>query len=375
MKRVLYAVAEYIKQTDKLLWLCCIAASAVSVTMIYSVCFNGFVSSFRLFYIQFAAVLIGIAVAVVLSKIDYHSIAACYKIFTPATLLLVLLTFTPLGIQREGTDDKAWLSLGIVDLQPSELLKIAFVFTFAMHLSKVKDNINDIRNVIMLCLHGAVPSILIVLQGDYGSAIIFVCIFVFMLFAAGISWKYVAVGFGCAAVLLPLFYFFVLEQHHRDRILLAFNPELDAQGGGFQQVQGKTALGSGMLLGRGIFNDNLMEVPEMYNDFIFSYIGQTLGFVGCVAVAAVLLCLCIKILMTARAANDDLGKYICVGIFTIFLIQSVINIGMVLCVMPVIGITLPLISSGGTSVVTMYAAIGIVLSVYMNGTKKTAFDY
>lgn len=376
MKRAFSAVCDYFKSTDKLLWLYCMLLSCTGIVLLYSICSNGFVASYKIFYVQIAATLLGVAAAVIISKIDYHTIAALWKIFVPLSILLVLLTFTPLGIMRAGSDDRAWLNLGIIDFQPSEVLKLAFVFTLAMHISRLGENINKIKNLLLVCAHGAVPVLLIMAQGDFGTAIIFVGVFVFMLFAGGLSWKYIAAGFGSIAALMTVFYMFFLPEYHKTRIRIAFNPELDAMGVGFQQVQGKIGLGSGGILGKGLFNHNLMDtIPEVYNDFIFSYVGQTLGLVGCVSVALLLVLLCVKILLTGKSSNDMLGSLICVGIFTMFVVQAVINIGMVLCVMPVIGVTLPFVSYGGTSVVTMYVSIGIVMSVYMNGTKKTKFAY
>lgn len=376
MKRAFAAVLDYVRGTDKFLWLICALLSGTGITLLYSICHNGLVPSYKIFYVQIAATVLGIALACVISKIDYHTIAALWKIFVPISIILVLLTFTPLGVVREGSDDRAWIDLGITYFQPSEVLKIAFVFTLAMHISRLGKDINRIRNLILVCVHGAIPVMLIMIQGDYGSALIFLGIFVFMLFAGGLSWKYIAAGFGTLAVLGTVFYAFFLPEYHKNRIRIAFNPELDAMNMGFQQVQGKIGLGSGGILGKGLFTNDIMDtIPEVYNDFIFSYVGQTLGLVGCVAVTFLLVLLCVKILMTGKASNDSLGMLICVGIFSMFIIQSVINIGMVLCVMPVIGVTLPFVSYGGTSVVTMYVSIGIVMSVYMNGIRKTDFNY
>ncbi|MDF2568278.1 MAG: Bacterial cell division rane protein [Oscillospiraceae bacterium] len=375
MKRLFGTIAGYIKNTDKFMWLYCIILSCTSVLLLYSIYYNGFVESYKIVVIQAVAGVMGITVAIIISKMDYRVLAALWKIHAPIALILVLITFTPLGVQHGGADDKAWLDLGIISLQPSEILKLSFVFTFAFHLSKVKEHINDIKTFLLLCAHGAIPSMLIVLQGDFGSALVFVCIFIMMMFYAGVSWKYIATGVLSAAVATPLVYFFLFQELHRERVRILFNPERDPTGMGFQQMQGRIALGSGQLYGRGLFGRNLINsIPEVYNDFIFSYIGQTMGFVGCVAVALVMMLLCIKILMTARASKDAMGSYICVGICAIFLFQSVVNIGMVLSVLPVIGITLPFLSYGGTSVFTMYVSAGIVLSVYMNNVRRTMFD-
>ena len=375
MKKFFRAIWEYLKSIDKLLMLFCLIASSISLVMLYSIIHNGFLSNKKLLIIQAVAIALGIAAAIIVSLFDYHTLAKLWKIYTPAALFLVLLTFTPLGITRAGSDDKAWLSLfGITTLQPSELLKIAFVFTFALHLQSVREDINHPRNILLLCLHGAAPTLLIMAQGDFGSALVFLFIFIVMLFTAGISWKYVLGGIAAAAVAAPIVWNFVLPDYLQKRILIAFHPELDPMGTGYHQIRGRIALGSGQIFGRGLFSDNLFVPPEVYNDFIFSYIGQTLGFVGCVGVTLLLSLLCVKMLLVARMSRDPLGCYLCAGVFAIFIFQTVVNIGMVLCLLPVIGVTLPLISSGGTSVVTFYLAIGIVLSVYRKNKKKTMFE-
>ena len=226
----------------------------------------------------------------------------------------------------------------------------------------------------LLCLHGALPTGLIMLQGDFGSALVFLFIFIVMIFTAGLSWKYILSGIAAAAAAAPLIWFFILPDYLQNRIKIAFHPELDPQGIGYHQMRGRLALGSGQIFGKGLFSDNLIWPPEVYNDFIFSYIGQTLGFIGCIAVALLLCVLCVKILLVSRMSRDPLGCYLCAGIFAIFIFQTVVNIGMVLCLLPVIGVTLPFISAGGTSVVTSYLAIGIVLSVYRQNKKKYMFE-
>ena len=373
MRRVFQAIGGYIRTTDKFLWGYCLFASSLSLLLLFSIYYNGFIDRPRLVLVQVLATALGVAVAVVISLVDYHSIASLWKIHMPAAIVLTLLTFTPLGVQREGTDDRAWLNLGITTLQPSELLKLSFIFTFALHLSRVKDHINDVKTFLLLCLHGAIPIGLIVLQGDYGSALVFVFIFVLMMFVAGLSWKLIAIGLAGSGVVAVLSWFFLLEEHHRNRFKIMFNPELDPMGAGFQQMQGRIALGSGQLFGRGLFSHNLLNIPEVYNDFIFAYIGQTLGFVGCIAVCVLLGLICFKVLMVARMSRDELGCYICVGVFATIFFQALVNIGMVLSVMPVIGITLPFLSSGGTSVVMMYISVGMVLSVYMRNVRRVTY--
>ncbi|WMJ23608.1 FtsW/RodA/SpoVE family cell cycle protein [Paludicola sp. MB14-C6] len=351
----------------------CLCASSISCISMYSFYKTGIIG-LKPFATQVIAVVLGAIAACVISSIDYVILAKLWKIYTPFALFLVLLTFTPLGITPADTDDKAWLNLGVTTLQPSELLKLAFIFTFSLHLVKVGENINKPKDFLKLCIHGAIPTLLIVKQGDLGSALVFFAIFVAMMFAGGLSLKFIAVGITGGVVAAPLIWNFLLPAHLQKRFLVALHPETDILDKGMQQYKGRIALGSGGLDGRGLFFDNLFNVPKAHNDFIFSYIGQTLGFVGCIITLLIIVALCVKILLTARMAKDNLGMYICIGVFAIYLFQSIVNIGMVLCVLPVIGITLPLFSSGGTSVLVSYMAIGMVMSVYRVNKKEMMFD-
>lgn len=323
--------------------------------------------------IQCVSVVIGVIAACIISKIDYHAMANLWKIHMPIALFLVVLTFF-IGFQPEGTDDKAWLDFGVTTMQPSELLKLSFIFTFALHLNKVGPDVNKLKPFLILCVHGALPVGLIMLQGDYGTALVFLAIFTFMMFSAGLSAKLITVGLLGALAAAPLIWYFVLPDYLQNRFMIAINPELDRLNTGLQQYRGQVAMGAGQLSGRGLFYENLYEVPKAYNDFIFSYIGQTMGFVGGIITLLIIMFLCVKILLVAKSSKDKLGVYICVGVFAIFMFQSIINIGMVLCLVPVIGITLPFFSQGGTSMVVSYMAIGMVMSVYRINRKEFMFS-
>ena len=161
-----------------------------------------------------------------------------------------------------------------------------------------------------------------------------------------------------------------MDEDKRMRIITLFNPDLDPAGSGYQQRLGRIALGSGKLWGKGVFSGNHQYVPEMYNDFIFSFIGEALGLIGCLLVLGVLTALCLRILQVSHRAKDRLGRYICVGVFMMIASQTVMNVGMCLSVLPVIGVTLPLFSGGGTSVVATYLGIGLAMSVSMHNSRR-----
>ena len=365
---------QYIKETDRLLLAVCIALSCLSVALIGGLVHAGALGTDRPLKMQLAASLVGLAAAIVISKIDYHTMAELWKLHQPVAYGLVLLTFTSLGVQvSEYIDDRNWLDIpGLPQFQPSELLKISFILTFAYHLSKVKDELNDWKTLILVCLHGITPVLLIHLQGDDGTAVIMLVIVAGMMFAAGLSWKYILPLFAAVPPVLAVLWIFLLDKDKKGRILALVSPDslsaADRSKYLWQQMKGEIAIGNGGVWGNGIFSENgqFQFVPEVHNDFIFSYIGESLGFIGCIGVLILLLLLCISMIRNAKNASDDLGRYICVGVFSMFAAQIAINIGMNLSMFPVIGITLPFLSAGGTSVATLYLSIGVVLSVHVN---------
>lgn len=381
MKRIFSAVWDYIKRLDKFMLLICIVLSAAGIFLLYTLNLNEispYVSD-RQWKTQLYASCLGIFATLVISAIDYRFIAKMWWLYTPVALVLVMLLFTPLGVGVDGADDIGWLNLGFIQFQPSELLKAAFIMTFSYHLSKVGDRLNDIPNMILLAAHGLAPVVLIMLQGDDGSALVFLFMFAAMLFSAGLSWKYML----AAGVAIPVAGYvawnYIMQPHQLKRFQVLFDEEMQQSeilGIYYQQWLGKKALGSGQLTGLGIFgSDKYTYVSEIDTDFIFAYIGMTLGFVGCITAIILLAVLCLKTISVATVSKDSLGRYICVGVFAMYLFHSVINIGMVLAVFPVIGIPLPFLSAGGTSVLSMYLAAGLVMSVYSHRKKKTYMFY
>lgn len=375
MKKVLGAVKNYLRTTDILLLLCCISCSTISVLLLAGL-YNDEMVYAGVVKTQLVATLLGLLFAVVLSKIDYRFIAKMWKLHVPLALLLVGLTFF-IGKGVDGVDDKAWLNLFGLNLQPAEFMKISFIMSFAYHLSLVYENLNALKNLIPLCVHGGIPVLLVHLQGDDGTAVIFAFIFAIMLFAAGLSWKYLAAAAGLLVAAIPVLWFYVMDDDKRMRFLAIFDPENpELKDIVYQQYHGLVSIGSGGVWGKGFFADNHRNsVPKSHNDFIFSFAGEAIGLIGCIALVALLATVCFRMLHTSRRSVDVLGGYICIGVFSMIASQSVINIGMNLSVLPVIGVTLPFMSAGGSSVLSVYLGIGLALSVYMYNTKGLFSDH
>lgn len=379
VKRALHVAFEYIKHLDKILILLCLAASSFGILLLYSMYANDFAGVSAAYYqTQISALAIGIVAMLVVAAIDYRFISKIWFIYAPAALILVFLLFTPLGLTANGADDIGWLNLGFITIQPSELLKVTFIMTFSTHLFKVEKNMNRLPHFVLLCLHGLFPALLISYQGDDGTAIVFLFMFVVMMVVAGLALRYIIAG--CIAVPVGIYFVwnYIMQPHHKSRILVLFDPamqESEINGIWFQQYWGRIAMGSGKMTGVGLFGGDYVYTSFIYNDFIFAYIGNALGFVGCICTIALLLLICMKVYMNSVQTKNKMGQLVCVGVFAMILIHCVLNIGMVLAVMPVIGIPLPFISAGGTSTVALYISMGLVLSVYGHREKKYHMFY
>ncbi|MGN0453518.1 MAG: FtsW/RodA/SpoVE family cell cycle protein [Ruminococcus sp.] len=368
MKKVLSLIGDYIKNTDKLLWLFTFCATTYGILLLSSVERAGgsFVKT------QLLAALIGYTVAIILSMVDYEYIGRYWYLLAITSVLLFAAVFL-FGITVEGTDDTAWLRLpGGLTFQPSELIKIFFIVTFAKHLDFLKKTgrLTTLLGVLGLLCHAGFPIIIIHLQGDDGSALIFAFVMLIMMFTAGVQARYFIILLCAVSIGIPLLWNVVMNEEHRHRILALADIDGNALTDyGYQQYQGKVSIASGELTGYGIGNGyrtGIGYVPEQENDFIFSVAGEELGFIGCLTLLFILLAIVVIIFINATKARDELGSYLCYGMFGLIASQTIINIGMVLGLLPVIGITLPFFSAGGTSAMCLYFGIGLVQSVHMH---------
>ncbi len=380
MKKIREFIKKYFAAVDKWLLFFCISISVIGILCQYSLVNSNQAPTLnigeRVALVQVLAFILGITAAIILSNFDYHFMAKLWKLYMPVSVFLVILTFF-IGMQVDETvDDKAWLRLPFgLTFQPSELLKICFILSFAYHLSKVYGQVNRPTNLLLLCLHGAFPVVLIHFQGDDGTALIFGFIFLTMLFAAGLSWKYIIAALPVIAAAIPIAWQYLLTDDQRTRFLAVYFEEYaDPLGTDYQQRLSRISIGLGQLQGEGLFQEDYWYVPKMHNDFVFSFIGQALGFVGAMLVVAFLCGICFRCILDAKNALDPLGAYICYGVFAMFFFQCLINIGMCISVLPVIGITLPLLSAGGTSIAITYLGIGLVLSVHVHRRRNIFYE-
>lgn len=321
--------------------------------------------------IQIAATVLGAVLCVVIAFYDYEFLSAKWLYIIGIDIFLLLLVLV-LGIGAEEVGSKSWIRVGPISVQPSEFVKIGFILSFAYQLSLYKERINELKIAGLCLLHIAVITGLVMLQPDFGTTMVFVAVFLIMIFTAGISWKYIVSAAGAVAVSLPVMWFFIFKDYQKNRIITFFHPELDTQFSGYHVMQSKTAVGSGKLLGQGLFKGLLTQnefLPAKHTDFIFSVACEELGFVGAGIIILLIAFIVFRCFYIALKAKDDLGSYIAIGVASMILVQSLENIGMTLGLTPVTGITLPFLSYGGSSMLTNYIAIGLVLNVKIRSKK------
>lgn len=320
---------------------------------------------------QVAMTFVGLCAVAVIVNIDYRIFVERYWVFLflASTLLLaVTLVIGDTGANGTESANKSWLTIIKIgsrsfQIQPSEFVKIAFIVSFAKHLSLVRGRINNINALIPLAVHAGAIVGLILLSGDLGVAIVYVGIIAIMLIFAGLSFWYFAAAAGAVALLIPFLWQY-LSTYQQDRILYGFHPELDPLGYGLQPLLSLKAISAGGIFGRGITSGGYYEVlPASHTDFIFATYCEMFGFVGALAFLVAMTVLIVRILKIARGCKSDFGSLICIGVAAMFIIQSVLNIGMCLALLPVIGITLPFMSAGGSSMLALYLAVGMVHAV------------
>ncbi len=359
-------IKKALKETDILLVLICLALSVFGIIMVFSATYNGSDLLSRDGKVMILATVMGLAAALVISFIDYDIILKLWPVVGAASVLLMLGLFV-FGVSPDGRSDAfSWYRFGSLYFQPSEIVKIGFIITFSYHLSKVKNDISSLKNVFFLCMHAAIPILLVVVTGDMGSALIFIIMFIAMMFTAGVHWLYFPAGVAVVAAASPIIWLKIFDDIQRNRILALFNPD-DFETEIYQQNQALKAIENGGFRGMGLFKGELSHstlLPERQNDMIFSVVCEEAGFIGALILLGLFLLLAIKMVKVGKRSYNFAAELMCYGVAFMIIAQVVINVGMCTRLLPVIGITLPFISAGGTSVLCLYLAIGLVLSIY-----------
>lgn len=343
--------------------ICTILLTLIGTVALFSATQNTEYDEFKK---QIMWIFISIPFLIMAIVIDYESIAKISPVFYGVFLILLIAVLFTESVNGASS----WFNLGPFSFQPSEFAKIFVILTFSYAVTKVqekgRDEISRPTMLALLLLIIAVPVLLIIKQPDYGTAIAFLMSTVMILFTAGIKKRYIITAVVAVIVLAPLLYFFILPEHAKTRIDVFLNPNLDPRGSGYNIIQSKLAIGAGQLFGMGILKGNQTQLGFLYpktTDFIFAVIGEEMGFVATAAIVVLYVILITKAVYVAKTAKDDLGSYIAMGIAGIFLFHMIENIGMTIGLLPITGVPLPFVSYGGSSLLTNFILVGLLLNI------------
>lgn len=365
-------VLDALKQADKVLLALCVAASTYGIILIYSASRYKVVLH-KMPFKQAIFMCIGIVLYFAVSQFNIDVLRQKWKITMFISFVLMALLKTPLGVEVLG--NRAWLGIPHVPLtiQPAEIDKIFFciVLSHLLVYLRSRNIINHPISVIQICgVMAFYGGIVVVFSKDFGSTLIFVVIFIFMVWAAGLSKLWFALGFGVVGLAIRIVWPRIPPTEiHKKRIMLLFDHSLDPYGTGMQQTRSMNAIQSGGIFGRGFLKGFITQhpqssrLPERTSDFIFSSCCEEWGLIGAAVVILLLMAILLRILYIGLMCNDPFKALVCVGFCGMFFAQIGFNLGMCLFVMPVIGVTLPFFSAGGTSLVVNFMIMGLVSGI------------
>ena len=314
-------------------------------------------------YLQLIHVGVAVLLMFLLAQIPpwlYQRWAVIIYLFSLLSLILVLIFGqTTLGAQR-------WLNLGIIHFQPSDLMRLALPLVLSHYLAH-KELPPSVKDLTISAIIILLPVLLTAKEPDLGSAIVLLMGGCSVLLFAGISWRLIAFLAGFIACSAPFLWYFILHAYQKKRILVLLNPERDPLGAGYHIIQSKIAIGSGGLLGKGWLNgsqSHLHYLPEHATDFIFSVVGEEFGLMGCLLLIVLYSLICLRCFYIALQAQNTFTRLLACSLTLLFFFSVFINIGMVIGIVPVVGLPLPLISYGGTSMATLFAGFGILMAIH-----------
>ena len=364
MEKIKSILKEAIQNIDPVLFVCATLLSLISIVTIWGAVDNFGMSKLKM---QMAIFVVGVFVTFFIAFIDYRMIVDklwLYMLIGSVLLLVATIVFGESG-QNMETANKSWLKIpgtGFM-IQPSEFVKFTFICTFAKHLEGVKDKVNKPLTLLGLMAHAGLIVGLILLSGDLGVSLVYMGVIAVMLFCAGMSLWYFLGAIVAVGVSLP-FLWSVLAPYQQDRIIYGFNPELDPFGYGMQPLMSVEAISRGGFFGEGLFGGSVYEdLAASHTDFIFATVCEKFGFLGGALVIIAIAVIVVRLVFIALSATDAAGRLICCGIAAIFILQTLENIGMCMALIPVVGITLPFMSAGGSSMLALYMIMGLAHSV------------
>lgn len=381
MSTLLSPVREFLRKGDVVLLGLCLAASGFGMLLIFSA--TRFEHNNKILLVQLIGILLGVAAYVILTFVDFQLFTEKkWKLLFGFSVIFILLLLTPLG--KEVGGNLNWLALDRIipgfpmNLQPNEIVKIPFILLLSLLLSSLKEK-GDLSSLPSIMQMGGFTvfmlGLIAAVCGDMGMCVIYTMIFVVMAWSAGVKIRWFLLVGGGIVIAAVIVWNFILPEtslwtdYRIMRFRVVFDHTLDPQGKGFQQTRSILAIGSGRLFGQGYLkglqtqSPNESALPARHTDFIFSVCGEELGMIGCIILLALLSTIVIRCIWVAHQASTPFYGFVCMGMAGMLMFQIILNVGMCLYVLPVMGLTLPFISYGGSSLITLYACMGIVSSV------------
>lgn len=369
MRHYLEELKDFSKKGDMfLLVLALIVASFGLVAIASATSADKFDGNFRYIAVQSVSICLGVVMYMLVSSIDLDFLSEHRLAMVLFNCFLLLMLLSPLGTDNDS-GNRSWIDLGIISVQPAEICKITYVLIMASVMSSHQNRISHPVSVAHMLLHlGLLVGLNLVVSSDMGVSLIFVFIFIGMTFAGGVSLWWFAAALSGIAVMAPILWQF-LDGYQRNRILILFDDSIDPQGINerYHSNMNLKSLTGGGLTGQGLFNGNRTQGGNLFaqhTDYIFSSMGEELGFIGCVVIMLMELAIIARCVYVGMRCQDYMRRLVCFGAASALMFQVMINVGMCIGVMPVIGLTLPLISYGGSSVVTIFAMLGLVSGAY-----------
>ena len=375
VSRLKAILADFFQQADLvLLSLCCIS-TLFGMVLIFSA--TRYLESNKYVIVQGVAMLLGICLYILFSMVDLEVLLKRWRWILAFNVLFILLLLTPFGASEGG--NRAWLRFPFlpVSIGPAEVVKITFTLLLAKQLEWLREEKRDLKSLPAAVMAGghalALCGLYFIASGDMGNGLVFLFIFICMAFVAGFAlrWFVLLLGGGGGAIAAVFLLDLVPDsmQYMLNRFRALFDHNYDPLGVGWHQNRSLLTLGAGGIFGQGYLHGTQTQsssswsLPGRHTDFIFSVCGEELGMVGCLAIIGLLAAIIARVLIVARRAQTPFFCYVCVGMAAMLIFQTLINVGMCLFIMPTIGITLPFFSYGGSSIVTLFAAMGVVSGI------------
>ena len=374
MRRFLAELKQFFRKGDMILLLLCLAASGFGCLVLAST--TASMGSLRFLVVQIAAITLGVLLYAVVSSVDVGFFSE-HRVGLAAFNVLLLLMLIPFGTDHD-TGNKSWLDFPFlpVDIQPAEICKITYILIMASVMAAHQNRISSVPAVAHMVLHlGLLAGLNVLISGDMGVSLIFVFIFIGMAFAGGVHFLWFVAAAGGIVVAWPLLWSH-LATYQKNRILVLFDPTIDPNGTDerWHSMQSLLSLTGGGLTGQGLFHGHRTQTDVLFakhTDYVFSSIGEELGFLGCLLVLLLEFAIIARCIYVGSKSPDYMRRLVCYGAASALIFQVCSNVGMCIGVTPVIGLTLPFVSYGGSSIVTIFAMLGLVSGVHAKPTSDS----